>query len=125
MGVVAIIVEGIVRERIGHAQERTIHGKHSLTIVIAWEAHVVHHDVALAIAEISRVDGSDVVDQREDRTRVTRLSFSIHVVALRVGVGDVGVEVEPIFRIPVSLQTRSDTLEVCILEDTFVVQVTH
>ena len=45
--------------------------------------------------------------------------------ALRVGVGDVGVEVEPIFRIPVSLQTRSDALEVGVLEDTLVVQVAH
>ena len=54
-----------------------------------------------------------------------RVAFTTHSMRFRIGVADVGVEVEPIFRSPVGFQASSQALEVGVLEDTLVVQVTH
>ena len=54
-----------------------------------------------------------------------RISFTTHIVTLCVGVGDIGVEIEPILRCPIRLQTRSDAFEVCVVHHTDIVQIAH
>ena len=123
---VATIVERILRKGICEAHVGTSHRKKSLiTIVVACEAHVVHHHISLAITEICRIDRGNAIDQREDRTRASRVAFTTHIVRSRIGITDVGVEVEPIFRSPFGFQASSHTLEVGVFEDTLVVQVAH
>ena len=123
---VATIVERILREGISEGQEGTIHRKKPLiTIVIAGVTQVVHHHITLAIAEICRIDRGNAIDKRENRTGTRGVAFTTHIVRSRIGITDVGVEVEPIFRSPFGFQASCHTLEVGVFEDTLVVKVAH
>ena len=120
------IGEGMIGVQLIRLQEVThrIQGARTLSTTILTRtivihlAILIHHDVAIAITHIDRIDRGKASGEAEDR-----LATLGHIVLVGMRKVDIGTHLEPVLGLVICLDACGISLEIRVIDDTLVLQI--